>query len=331
MEFGPGITQLAKSVNPQPGDVYVNPLLPNICNAFFQVTGGLHKLFAAYPSDLQSGYFAKVDRGDTLRSATQLKSPKGGIAQTGMGVTVNSQFFCDVYELEFPMTEQLAANWRLPLVRDQAAARHLARSAYLRRELNFTEAFMKTGVWGTDYNVSSSSTVWSDPTSDPISDIENGIEAILKATGMRPNVMAMAYDVWKALKQHPLILARITAVTNVKDIRQATRMQIAQLFELEEVMVGEVTYNTANSGATASMSFTVAGKALLAYRSPAPSPIDPTAGSMFTWQGLTGSVEGTRIRNGQDLRTGEYWYQIQHAEDFKLVDSVLGYYFYNCV
>ena len=323
IQGGPSITQIAKSVNPQPGDVYINPLLPNICNAYFQTQGGLHRLFAAYPSDLQGGNFAAISRADSMRNTTQIKAPASGKPQIGVGVTTSSTFFCQVYEAEFPMSAELAANWRIPLARDQAATRTLARAAYLRRELNWVSNFFTTGKWTGDVTPSPT---WDDPTSDPITDIETGIETVLKATGIRPNVMGMGYQVWTKLKNHPLIIARVTAVTNVKDIREVTRQQIAQLFELDEVMVGEVAYNSANPGAAISMDFAAGKNVLLAYRAPSPSPIDPTAGSMFTWNGLVGSVDGIMIRNGVDLRSEEQWYQIKHAEDFKIVDSALGYF-----
>lgn len=328
LQGAPTLTHIAKSVNPQPGDVHINQLLPDVCNAYFQAQGGLHRTFAAYPSDFQSGQFAAISRADSMRNVTALKSPAGGKPQIGVGVTTDSTYTCKVYEAEFPMSAQLAANWSIPLARDMAATRALSRAAYLRRELTWVTSFFTTSIWGTD---STPSVTWDDPTSDPISDIENGIETILKATGFRPNVMSMGYSVWKALKQHHMILARVSAVTNVQTLREVTRQQVAQLFELDEILVGEVTYNTANSGAAISMDFAAGKNALLAYRAPAPSPVDPTAGSMFTWQGLTGSVDGIMIRNGRDERTEEYWYQIKHAEDFKVVDSALGYFFSNCV
>lgn len=322
-------TRIAKSVNPQPGDVYVNGFAPNVAIAFFQTQGGLHDVFASLPVDLQTGIIPKLSRADTMRVQTQPKAPAALPAQTGFGTDLTSTYRCDVYELEYPMSAEMRANYALPIEAVTAATQLLARAAYLNRELRWVTNFFSTGVWGTD---STPSTTWDDPSSDPIADIETGIETILKATGYRPNVLALGYQVWKALKQHPDIISRIgTGSPSDGPIRNISRQQVAALFGLDEVRVGEVTYNTAADGAAASMSFAAGKNALLCYRTPSPSILTPSAGYAVKWRGLTGSMEGVSVYNGFDDRRQEYWYQIKHADDFKVTASEMGYFFSNAV
>lgn len=323
------LTSIAKSANPQPGDVYVNPIAPNILISYFQKQGGLHGLFAPVPVDLQSGIIPKFSRADTMRAQTSLKAPRSAPTQIGFGTDLTATFFCNVYEGEFVMSPEMRANYNLPMDATLAASEFLGRAAYLRRELDWITSNFTSSVWGTD---ATPTVTWDDPSSDPIGDIETGIETVLKNTGMKPNVLGVGYAVWKALKQHPDILNRIgTGSASNVDPRNVTRELIAALFGLEEIRVGEVSYNSAAEGASISMDFAAGKNALLCYRTTAPSIVSPSAGYMFAWRGLIGSVDGIMVRNGVDERSQESWYQVKHAQDFKVTASELGYFFPNCV
>lgn len=325
----PYMTAIAKSANPQPGDVYVNPIAPNILISYFQKQGGLQGMFAPVPVDLQSGIIPKISRADTMRAQTTLKAPRAAPSQIGYGTDLTATYFCKVYEGEYVMSPETLANYSLPGSATLAASEFLGRAAYLRMELDWISNYFATSVWGTDVTPT---VTWDDPSSDPIGDIETGIETVLKNTGMRPNVLGVGYKVWKALKQHPDILNRIgTGNASNTDPRMITRQLVAALFGLEEIMVGEVAYNSAAEGAAISMDFAAGRNALLCYRTAAPSIVTPSAGYKFTWRGLTGSVDGVQIRNSVEERSQEAWWQVKHAQDFKVVASELGYFFSNCV
>lgn len=326
---GPSITTIAKAANPGAGDVFVNTLLPNVAIAYFQEQGGLHTTFPMVPVDLQTSVYTTFSRADTMRVKTDIKAPNTGIAQIGFNTDLTNTYTCTVYEAEYAPPAEVVANYSLPMPLDVAATKLLARAAYLRRELNWITSNFTTGIWGTDKTVS---VTWDDPSSDPIGDIETGIEVVLLATGQRPNVLAVGYQVWKALKQHPDILQRIgTGSASNVDPRMITPRLVAALFGLDEIKIGEVTYNTAASGASISMAFAAGKNALLCYRAPTPSVITPSAGYMFAWRGLTGSIDGLQVRMGYEMRRDEQWYQIRHAEAFKVTASELGYFFPSCV
>jgi hypothetical protein len=81
---------------------------------------------------------------------------------------------------------------------------------------------------------------WSDfsGTSDPVKDIEAGKEAVRKATGKRPNVVAMGATVFASLKQHPKVVDRMKYTG--RDI--ATPELLAALFDVKEVVIGDAVF-----------------------------------------------------------------------------------------
>ncbi|MBX9870339.1 MAG: major capsid protein [Burkholderiaceae bacterium] len=81
---------------------------------------------------------------------------------------------------------------------------------------------------------------WSDfsGASDPVKDIEAGKEAVRKATGKRPNVVAMGATVFASLKQHPKVVDRMKYTG--RDI--ATPELLAALFDVKEVVIGDAVF-----------------------------------------------------------------------------------------
>lgn len=74
--------------------------------------------------------------------------------------------------------------------------------------------------------------------SDPVADIEGGIEAVRKKIGKRPNLVVMGAAVFAALKQHPKIIDRIKYTG--RDV--PTVELLAALFNVKEVVVGEAVF-----------------------------------------------------------------------------------------
>lgn len=96
--------------------------------------------------------------------------------------------------------------------------------------------------------------------SDPIADIETALDA----PAMRPNIAVFGHQVWSKLRRHELIVKAILG-PNASD-GMVTRQQFAELFELEEVLVGQSRLNTAKKGQTASLSRVWGKNAAFLYR-----------------------------------------------------------------
>jgi len=84
---------------------------------------------------------------------------------------------------------------------------------------------------------------WSDfDDSDPIDDIVSGLESCI----IRPNVAVLGLSVWSKLSRHPKILAGVGQLNTEGGI--ASRQRVAELFELEEIIVGQGWVNIAKPG-----------------------------------------------------------------------------------
>ncbi|MDH5524448.1 MAG: hypothetical protein OEY01_10720 [Desulfobulbaceae bacterium] len=166
---------------------------------------------------------------------------------------------------------------------------------------------------------------------DQFSDFSNSdpverLTACLDACIMRPNAMTIGRPAFSVLARHPMILKAINR--NSGDAGIATRQAIADLFELEEVLVGEAWVNTAKKGQTASLSRAWGKHISLQYRN---KLADTRRGMTF---GLTaqhgGRIAGSTfdknigLRGGKEVRAGESLKELILAND-------LGYFIQDAV
>jgi hypothetical protein len=108
---------------------------------------------------------------------------------------------------------------------------------------------------------------WSDyDNSNPLADITTGLETLRIACGVKANKFAMDYSVWQKLKFHPKILTELGF--NQNKIGGASIDQFAALFDIQEILVAECTYNNSKEGQADNM-VPVWGKHFVILRSEA--------------------------------------------------------------
>lgn len=139
--------------------------------------------------------------------------------------------------------------------------------------------------------------------SDPVEDIKAALDAPL----MRPNIAIFGNATWSKLSSHPKIIKSVTGT--LADSGIASRRQVADLFELEEIYVGQGRFNVAAPGQAAVLSRVWGKHAAFHYRN---RLADLRSGITFAltaqWGGrIAGQWEDKNIglRGGQRLRVGE--------------------------
>ncbi len=149
--------------------------------------------------------------------------------------------------------------------------------------------------------------------SDPIANVETAMEACF----VRPNTMIIGQAVWSKLKQHPQILARITGGSTKGDPAKVSKALVAELFEVDRLLVGEAKYNQSNKGvATGTFAYVWGKFAWLGFIDPAPGLDSVTAASSFRWNQLSTNL-GFQVRTYRDetLGGGGEWIEIETSYD----------------
>ena len=164
---------------------------------------------------------------------------------------------------------------------------------------------------------------WSDSTnSDPVAAIGDALDIPV----MRPNIAVFGQATWTKLRRHPKIVQ--AAKGTAQGAGMVSRLEFAELFELQEVFVGAGFANTAKPGQTATLARVWGKHAAFIYRDRAAGPQN---GVTFGFTAAFGNrfagnlSEPTLGLNGcERVRVGERVKEVVCATD-------LGYWFQNAV
>mgnify|MGYP003187740537 CR=1 FL=1 len=208
----------------------------------------------------------------------------------------------------------------------QNKARVIAEQIFIHQNKVFAQKYFKKGVWGADLtggvSVSSGSTdfvSFDNDNSNPIKFISDCITAMKKATGRKPNKLGLGQRVFDALINHPDIMNRVTTKS------------LAAILGVDEVVVFDAIWNSANLGEEENTGFICDENAmLLAYATPTPMIDEATAGYTFRWDMGTGNILPIIEWEGDE---GTYSHYIggMISQDMKVVCKDLGIYFQNAV
>jgi hypothetical protein len=320
--------------NPTYGNIHVDGPLTNISVAYIQQSSAFvaDKVFPIVPVKKQSDRYFVYLKEDWFRDEAVERVMGAESAGGGYEIDNTPTYFCKIYAYHKDVTAADRANSDEPLQPDEDAAQFVTQKFLLKREVDWATRFFATGIWNTEYTGAAATAgtnlkYWSTSGSTPITDVATAQLAIQSVTGYKPNVMVLGPHVYKDLRNHADILERIK-YTQGPAIPTPTLL--AQLFDVDKVVVAGAVKNSAAKGATEDTDFILGKHALLAYAAPQPGIKQPTAGYIFAWTGLEGAgAYGNRLyRIPMDhLGLGTTRIEGEMSFDCEVVASTLGVFF----
>lgn len=190
----------------------------------------------------------------------------------------------------------------------------------LGREKRVADIVFGAGTYGAANKVTlAGNTQWSDYTnSDPVDAILENLDGLL----VRPNKLILGRAVWTKLRKHPKVVSKVLGSVNSSGI--VTAQQLADVLELDQILVGASFLNSAKKGQTASYAEVWGKHAAFIYQNMAS---DMTFGftaqfgarKMETFEDGRAGIDGTTI-----VRVTESVKEVTPATD-------LGFLFINAV
>lgn len=271
------------------------------------------------------------EKADSFTVPDTTVGPKGQPNQVEFGGSTKSASVTD-QALDSPVTNDALQRWEKaraaglskavsPLIR---ATQQVTGLVQTRREKRVADLVFNTNSYATGNKTTLSGTSqWSDYTnSDPHYAVMTALDGII----IRPNKLVLGRKVMTTLSLHPKIKDAVFGTANAQSA--VTREQLAALFEIEEVMVGEGWLNTANKGQPVNLQRiwgNHAGFLCIDKMADAESGITFGYTAQFGDR-VAGTIEDSDIgmRGGQRVRAGESVGEFVTAPD-------LGYLFFNAV
>ncbi|WP_019024060.1 MULTISPECIES: hypothetical protein [unclassified Thioalkalivibrio] len=154
---------------------------------------------------------------------------------------------------------------------------------------------------------------WSNPDANPIPAVLEYLDTPI----VRPNIAVMGNAAWTALRTNPHIVK--AAHGNSGDSGAATRAAVAELFELEDILVGQGFVNTARKGQEPNMARVWGAHCAFLHRNPV---ADTQRGLTFGYTAQWGdrvagqmNEEKVGLRGSQRVRVGESLVELIAAKD----------------
>lgn len=289
---------------PTRSDLHVNRPLGNLSVAYRSDPNDyVHdKVFPNVPVQKQSDRYIVYTKDFWFRSEAAKRKSGSESAGTGFEIDNTPNYFCDKWALHVDITEDERANADDPLDPDYDAVELLTTQMMIKREKLWIAQYMTASVWQ-GYYVSGSpadfapntngSGYWDSSSSNPLTDVEKIKSQMKSRTGREPNILVVTDNVYRALKNHPVIMDRIKYTQR----GQITKDMLASFFEVDKFLVAGAVFNSAKHGQTASMGYMASNLFLLAYAPPRPGIRVPSAGYTFEWVGRYGAeAMGTRVK-----------------------------------
>jgi hypothetical protein len=306
------------------------------------------QVFPVVPVDFAAAKYKTFPRSYFMRDEVGPRPLGGYPRQVGYKMSEDS-YSAEEDALEAVLDDRERGNYQGPVSMSPEAGKvKLLQSQHLiHRDRIWAATYFKTGVWGTDLTGVASGTPgsteflqWDNDDSDPISLIPERSDMVGdKVGGMwRPKTLVLGTRAYRKLVNHPLVLGRM----GVNNTRLANRSTLAELLEVDKVLVPQGVVNTGPEKETIAATEAAAvysrivgpNDALLVYSAPAPASDAPSGGYIFAWRGLHGAQAfnpTAAVIRGRDDRAASDWFQVKVAYDMKVVAPELGVFFSGAV
>ena len=322
-----------------------NRYLSNMSMAYFANPGDwvATRIFPICPVELSTSSYYTFLKGDLARDNVQRKPAYGKVNPAVMGHT-DSTYKCTVDQIIVGIDQIGTLDYqrsKAPSSIDprRSKVRFTAEQKNLHLDVQFAKRFFHEGVWENELEGIASGTPgasqflkFNDANFDPVH-FFNTRRREIKLNGRRePNKLALGYDAYIALIEHPDILERVKYTGSTANPAIVTKQVLAQILQLQEIDVLESTYNVAAPGQEDDMQFICdSSGALLCYVTSAPAIDEPSAGYIFAWDMLgNGSWMATDQFEGEPGTHTEFIEGLMSTDMKKTADD-LACFMKNCV
>lgn len=275
-----------------------------------------------------SGKFAKLNNG-FLRKDDDSLGAKGVANTVTWDFDTPGSYYVDDYgfNTEIPGRHLRSAD---PVIKRRyrtIAARVVTDKLILQREIRAANALFNTTTFSGKTSALSGTDRLDDPSSDIFDIIGDASETVRVNSGHRPNTLIMGAAVYSAIARHPDLREALGAneLKKLLDTDQIMQILSNKRMKMSKILVGDMQYNTAAEGQTASYA-DVWGKFLFVgyidYN--AVTELDLSCTKMFVEDGRDG-VKVKFYKAGQNEFEESEDCRAETSYDIQVVDASCGY------
>lgn len=233
----------------------------------------------------QSASFGRIPVEELLREVNSARAPHAGYSR-GDFVFETTSFSTEEQGFEAVLDDRETAMYADLLDAEAIASARAVDIVARKYERAVAGAIHDTSVWAGAGLTTALTNEWDDSSNaTPIDDIDTARQVIIDATGLEPNALIVNRKQLRALRRTDQILDRVLYKAG-SPVASVTGEMLAELLDLDTLLVAGGTYNSAAEGQDADFDPIWSDEyAMLCRVATSEDPAEPCIGRTFIWNG----------------------------------------------
>lgn len=263
-------------------------------------------------------YYIYDAERESIRATQDLRAPGSLAGEVDYTLSTDS-YYCNDHALASAVADEERENADPVIQPDIDRTEFLTERILLNQEIAVEELLRDS----TDINekLLGPGAEWNDPGSDPVADVQEARLAVFSQCQRRANVMVLPYHVYETVRNHPAVVDRIKYSTQ----GIVTPDLLAQVFDVDRVLVPRCFVNNAAKGQAASVAPLWGSNAYLMHVAERPGLKQVTLAGTFVWNGMAGSADGLVVERWRDHGRKADMIRVQKYYDVKLIAPGAGF------
>jgi len=305
-------------------DVHVDRPLSNFAVEYQNAAFIASQVAPFVPVANKSDTYMKYTKSDKFALPDDLRGPKSAAKQITWGSSTGTYACLDRALRDF-LSDAIVSNSDPGVNPQQRTAAFLTNLLLLGFESRIATLVTTYANYATTGNRTtlSGTTQFSDYAgSDPIGVVDTAKAACFQ----EPNTIIMSRAVYDKLKRHPQLLAAITGGASRSEPGLINLATMAEIFEVERILVGRAKYNSSIKGQTATYTELWGKHLIVAYIDPAVGLDGVSAFKTFRWQQVSTDA-GYKVRRYRDdsLGGGGEYIEVEMSTDEEIICEDVAY------
>lgn len=305
---------------PEVSQVHIDAALVNVSVAYKNPAYIASALAPEVPVRKQSDYYFIYDsERESMRATDDQRAPGAEANEVNFHLS-SDRYYCDDHALESAIPDEERANADPAIQPDIDRVEFLTNKILLNQEINLANLITTSSSISNE--TLSGTDQWDDFTnSDPVLEVEAHKADIQSAAQVMPNTLVLPYEVYTKVRFHP----KVTDKVQYSGVPVVSEDILAQVFDVERVLVPRAFNNTAAPGQSPSLSYIWGKNALLCYVPPRAGLKQIALAYSFIWSQAAGTVQGRLVEMWHENRRKADMIRVQKYYDQKLIAPGAAY------
>lgn len=303
---------------PDPQQVHIDAALTNVSVAYRNNDYIAELLAPRVGVRKQSDryYIYDSDR-EAIRLGEDLRSPGALADEIDFALSTDS-YFCHDHALASSVPDEERENADPAIQPDIDRTEFLSERILLKQE-SVLEEMLRSSSDIPELALTGGSE-WNSGSSDPVADIQQARLMHFAQCQRRANVLVLPFQVYEIVREHEAITDRVKYTTS----SVVTTELLAQLFDVDRVLVPRSYVNTAAPGQAPDVEPLWQSNAYLAHVADRPGLKQLTLANTFVWNAMPGTVDGLVVERWREHGRKADMIRVQKYYDMKLIAPGAG-------